>query len=36
MGESLKHEAFNNWDYDLEVIDGSLLVKHKNTKSSQK
>ena len=36
MGESLKHEAFNQWDYDLEVVDGSLLVKHKNIQSSQK
>ncbi len=29
MGESLKHEDFKNWDYDLEAIDGSLVVKHK-------
>ena len=29
-GERLQHEAFNGWDYSVENVDGSLVIRHEN------
>ena len=30
LGESLSQKGWDNWGYDIKVVDGSIVVKHKN------
>ena len=30
LGEDLRAKGFENWTYDIEHVDGSLTVRHKN------
>ena len=30
LGESLSLKGWDNWGYDIEIVDGSIVVKHKN------
>ena len=30
LGESLSLKGWDNWGYDIKVVDGSIVVKHKN------
>ena len=30
LGESLSLNGWDNWGYDIEIVDGSIVVKHKN------
>ncbi len=35
LGESLSLKGWDNWGYDIKVVDGSIVVKHKNRPQSK-
>ncbi len=35
LGESLSLKGWDNWGYDIKVLDGSIVVKHKNRPKSK-
>ena len=35
LGEPLSLKGWDNWGYDIKVVDGSIVVKHKNRPESK-
>ena len=35
LGESLSLNGWEKWGYDIKVLDGSIVVKHKNRPTSK-
>ncbi len=35
LGEPLSLKGWDNWGYDIKVIDGSIVVKHRNRPESK-